>query len=253
MARGRSTGEGSRPAWPWRSGLLAWFSRASRSPRSADAARRARGWFAAAVCAALASYALRAFAGESSSAPLGPAPTVDLLGCNAAGFATSAILPARAGELVRPLLLTARTRLPAAGTIASILVERIADLVTVLLMFGVSALFARGPSRRSALRPVRDAAALALLGVAALLAVMFMPAARREAAVRSSSASSGSPAARGERLLHHVPRRPRGGAQPAALARLFAWSFAVWLLAAAQVQWLRGRSGSSTRCRRRSS
>ena len=221
-------------------GLLAWFF--SRVPL-AEVGRTLlgvrAGWFAAAVCAALASYALRAFRWRVILRPLGPAPAVDLLGCTAAGFATSAILPARAGELVRPLLLTARTRLPAAGTIASILVERIADLVTVLLMFGVSALFARGTIAAAALRPVRDAAALALVGVVVVLAVMFMLLRRREAAVRQLvRVFPGRLRERGERLLHHVLDGLEAVHSPGALARLFAWSFAVWLLAAAQVQWL---------------
>ena len=221
-------------------GLLAWFL--SRVPlaevaRTLGAVRP--GWFGAAVLASLSSYALRALRWRVILRPLGNAPTGELLGCTAAGFATSAILPARAGELVRPLLLTARTRLPAAGTVASIVVERLSDLATVLLLFGVSVLMSRDRIAAGALRPMRDAALLAMVGVAVVLAVVLLLLRRREAAVRQlSRVFPGRLRPRGERLLHHLLDGLEAVRDPGALARLLAWSCAVWLASAIQVQWL---------------
>jgi uncharacterized protein (TIRG00374 family) len=221
-------------------GLLAWFL--SRVPLG-EVARRLTtvrlGWFGAAVLASLSSYALRALRWRVILRPLGNAPTGELLGCTAAGFATSAILPARAGELVRPLLLTARTRLPAAGTVASIVVERLADLATVMLMFGVSFLLSRHSIAAGALRPVRDAAALALAGVVVVFAVVMLLLRRREAAVRQlSRVFPGRLRPRGERLLHHLLDGLEAVRDPGALARLLGWSCAVWVASAVQVQWL---------------
>ncbi len=51
------------------------------------------------------------------------------------GFAASVLLPARAGEIVRPAVLSRRTGLPFAPALASIAVERLIDLVTVILLF----------------------------------------------------------------------------------------------------------------------
>jgi hypothetical protein len=220
--------------------LLAWFL--SRVPL-AEVARTLGtvrlGWFGAAVLAALASYALRALRWRVILRPLGDAPAAELLGCTAAGFATSAILPARAGELVRPLLLTARTRLPAAGTVASIVVERLADLATVLLLFGISVPLAGDRIAAGALRPVRDAALLALVGVVVVLAVVVLLLRRREAAVRQlSRVFPGRLRPRGERLLHHLLDGLEAVRDPRAFARLFAWSCAVWVASAVQVQWL---------------
>jgi uncharacterized protein (TIRG00374 family) len=55
------------------------------------------------------------------------------------GFAASVLLPARAGEIVRPAVLSRRTGLPFAPALASIAVERLIDLVTVVLLFVVYA------------------------------------------------------------------------------------------------------------------
>ena len=221
-------------------GLLAWFlSRVPLADVGRTLATVRLGWFGAAIVASLSSYALRALRWRVILRPLGDAPTAELLGCTAAGFATSAILPARAGELVRPLLLTARTQLPAAGTVASIVVERLADLATVLLLFGVSALLSRGTIAAGALRPVRDAAVLALVGVAVVIVVVLLLLRRREAAVRQlSRVFPGRLRPRGERLLHHLLDGLEAVRDPGALARLFAWSCAVWLASAVQVQWL---------------
>ncbi len=50
------------------------------------------------------------------------------------GFAASAVLPARAGEVIRPYLLARREGLSATATFATIIVERILDLVAVLML-----------------------------------------------------------------------------------------------------------------------
>ncbi|MCS7182312.1 MAG: flippase-like domain-containing protein [Thermoanaerobaculum sp.] len=94
----------------------------------------------AATACALASYAARAWRWGLILSSTGSAPYATLFGCTAAGFATSALLPARLGELVRPLLLSSRTRLPAAATLASIVAERLLDLVTLVGLFAVALL-----------------------------------------------------------------------------------------------------------------
>jgi uncharacterized protein (TIRG00374 family) len=50
------------------------------------------------------------------------------------------VLPLRIGEVVRPVLVSRREKLPVSGLLASILLERIFDMFTILLLFGVSAL-----------------------------------------------------------------------------------------------------------------
>ena len=62
------------------------------------------------------------------------------------GFAASTLLPARAGEVVRPVVLARRTRLPVAPLIASVGLERLLDLVCVVVVFVVLALGGSAPA-----------------------------------------------------------------------------------------------------------
>src|SRR4029077_9288928 len=52
------------------------------------------------------------------------------------GFAANFLLPARPGEVLRPYLLARRENLPPTACFATIILERLLDLVTVLLLFG---------------------------------------------------------------------------------------------------------------------
>lgn len=56
------------------------------------------------------------------------------------GFAASTLLPARAGEIVRPVALAKNAGLPVAPCLASIALERLIDLVTVIALFVAYAL-----------------------------------------------------------------------------------------------------------------
>lgn len=63
-----------------------------------------------------------------------PSP-LQLNSATAIGFAASTLLPARAGEIVRPVALARSARLPVAPCLASIALERLIDLVTVIVLF----------------------------------------------------------------------------------------------------------------------
>ena len=51
------------------------------------------------------------------------------------GFAANALIPGRVGEVLRPYLLARRENLNATSAFATIILERVLDLVTVLLLF----------------------------------------------------------------------------------------------------------------------
>jgi hypothetical protein len=53
----------------------------------------------------------------------------------AVGYAALSLLPARMGDLIRPLLLARREKIPASASLASILTERVFDLWSVVLFF----------------------------------------------------------------------------------------------------------------------
>jgi uncharacterized protein (TIRG00374 family) len=63
----------------------------------------------------------------------------DLNSATSIGFAASTLLPARAGEIVRPVALARRAGLPVAPCLASIALERLLDLVTCVFLFVVYA------------------------------------------------------------------------------------------------------------------
>ena len=53
------------------------------------------------------------------------------------GFAALGVLPARAGDVLRPYLLARQERLSVTATMATIVIERVLDLVAVLLLLAV--------------------------------------------------------------------------------------------------------------------
>jgi len=74
--------------------------------------------------------------------PIGTPPVSSLFHATNIGFMANMLLPLRVGEVVRPLLVSRREELPLGGVLATIVLERIFDMFTVLLLFGVSVMVA---------------------------------------------------------------------------------------------------------------
>ncbi|MGE0519209.1 MAG: lysylphosphatidylglycerol synthase transmembrane domain-containing protein [Candidatus Binatia bacterium] len=70
---------------------------------------------------------------------VGSAPLPPRVSATNIGFMANMVLPLRIGEVVRPVLLARRANLPLSGVLASVLLERIFDMFTILLLFGLSA------------------------------------------------------------------------------------------------------------------
>ena len=66
--------------------------------------------------------------------PLGATSFGNAFRATAVGFAASSVLPARAGEVIRPYFLARHERMSATGAFATIILERLLDLVTVLVL-----------------------------------------------------------------------------------------------------------------------
>ncbi len=106
-------------------------------------------------------------------------PLYDTFLSTAIGFMSSAILPVRAGDLIRPALLSRRTGTRFSTTLATVVSERIIDLVAVLTMVIVFALAGLGTlsddpatARKAILIPT--AATVAAMGLAALVALIVV-------------------------------------------------------------------------------
>ena len=119
-------------------GLLAFFFRGVDAKAVWTEARHADGTLlGAAILVVLVTYALRAFRWQYLLAPIGPTRFGTAFQTTVIGFAASFLLPARPGEVLRPYLLAKREHLPPTAAFATIILERLLDLITVLLLFAV--------------------------------------------------------------------------------------------------------------------
>jgi glycosyltransferase 2 family protein len=124
-------------------GLLWFFFRNADMAQVWAEMRRARpGLLLAAVVVTGMTYALRALRWQYILSPLGETHFANAFRATVIGFAATFLLPARAGEVIRPLLLARREGLPATATFATIILERLMDMVTVLGLFAVFVLTA---------------------------------------------------------------------------------------------------------------
>jgi glycosyltransferase 2 family protein len=118
--------------------LLAWFLRQADFAKVWREIQSARlGILALSLVATSLTYVLRSLRWQYLLAPIGPTRFSQAFRTTVIGFAANTILPARVGEVVRPYLLARSEGLPITATFATIILERLLDLATVLLMFGL--------------------------------------------------------------------------------------------------------------------
>jgi len=88
------------------------------------------------VLVTLGVYAVRAWRWGDLLLPLGRVGFADLFSATMVGFASGLLIP-RAGELVRPWLISRRHAIPTSAGFATIILERLVDLITVLVLFAL--------------------------------------------------------------------------------------------------------------------
>jgi uncharacterized protein (TIRG00374 family) len=199
-------------------------------------------WLALSIATMLVNLAIRALRWQYLLEPLGHTSFMSSFRATAVGFAASSVLPARAGEVIRPYFLARQApadqkgRMTATGAFATIILERLLDMVTVLILLA-SLVFVFGKHLAS-VNPtgfalVKWAGASAAAISISVLVVLFVLA--------------GDPARLGRtmtRLEQVVPSRLAGliakiaekfarglGAirSPSRLLIALAWSFPLWL------------------------
>jgi uncharacterized protein (TIRG00374 family) len=129
-------------------GLLAWFLRQANFGAVWHEIRTVRPWaLALAFGSTLSTYLLRAYRWQYLLQPIGRTHFALAFRTTVIGFAANTVLPARVGEVLRPYLLARRENLSVSATFATIILERLLDLLTVLLLFGLFVLlFDKGVS-----------------------------------------------------------------------------------------------------------
>lgn len=193
-------------------------------------------------------YVIRAWRWQSLLAPIGRTRFVNAFTTTVIGFAASALLPARAGEVMRPYLLARREGLNSASAFATIVLERLLDLATVLLLFSAF-VFTVGPGVITGdpgqLARVKLGGGLAAVAAIGGLAVLFALAGHPERLGRAALRVERVLPARLARLVARlVETFARGLAvmrHPARLLMALALSFPMWMAIAAGI-WLTSRA-----------
>jgi uncharacterized protein (TIRG00374 family) len=193
-------------------------------------------------------YSLRALRWMVLLEPVGKVHFGPAIRTTVIGFAANTLLPARAGEVLRPYLLARREGLPATAAFATIIVERFLDLVMVVLLFGVFVLWADAetleadPGLFAAVRTAGTAAAVVAVAVLVVFAVLAGHPERLGALTDRLTRSL--PARIGNALVHAVKTFAEGLAvmrRPALVGEALALSVPLWLSIAATI-WLVARA-----------
>jgi glycosyltransferase 2 family protein len=189
-------------------------------------------------------YVLRSLRWQYILQPIGRTHFTTAFRTTVIGFAASFLLPARAGEVIRPYLLARREGLSATATFATIILERLLDLVTVLFFFAAFLLvFDPGLAGVSptAFQTVKRGGLAAAATAAAALVVCFVLAGRPAAVARLSTRLEHLfPPGIAHRLAHLMQRFAEGLAvvrQPRRLLIILVWSIPLWGSIAAGI-WL---------------
>lgn len=117
--------------------LLYWFFRGMDFDALGHALANARpGYLLGLVVVTVLVYLARAWRWGFFLAPLARVPYADLFSATMVGFGSAMLVP-RAGEIVRPYLVSRRHPVSVSAGFATIVLERVFDLLTVLLFLGL--------------------------------------------------------------------------------------------------------------------
>src|SRR5687768_4206350 len=156
-------------------GLVAWFLRHANITEVWAQVRQARvELLILGFIFVMATYWARAIRWQYLLAPVGRVSFRAVFRTTVIGFAALAILPARVGDVLRPYLLARREGLATTATFATVVMERVLDLIAVLALLAVYVWGFTGDSALPdrLLNPVKVSATLAAAVSTVLMAVM---------------------------------------------------------------------------------
>jgi len=201
-----------------------------------------------AVCTTMVTYALRALRWQYLLAGLGRTRFPVAFRATVIGFAASFLLPARAGEFIRPYVLARNEHLSTTAAFATVVLERVFDMATVLVLFAFFLLTADPSLAQSDPATFRAAQVGGLTAAAAtvvILGAFYFLAGHPDAIGRWSARIERRLPARLARLVEGLAQTFAVGLgavrRPAQLLVVFAWSFPLWLSIAFGI-WLVSRA-----------
>jgi glycosyltransferase 2 family protein len=223
-------------------GLLWWFLRHANLADVWEQVRRAdKPFLVVGLMFVAATYWARAVRWHHMLTPIGPTRFRSTFRATVIGFAALGVLPARAGDVLRPYLLARQEGLSVTATMATIVMERVLDLVAVLLLLAIYVFgFADSDTMSTrALRSIEVSAAVAAAVAAVLLVLLWTLAAHPERiGTLTLSATRVLPAAIGKRLAYIASRFSSGlvvTRRPRQFVLAAAWSLPIWIFGAAEI------------------
>ena len=220
--------------------LFAWFLKNSNPAEVWRHVRSARSeYLLLAFAFVIMPYWLRTVRWRCLLAPLGPTSFAGVFRATILGFAALALLPGRVGDVLRPYLVARQEKLSLPATLATIVMERVLDLVVVLTLLAVF-VWNVDESRLSPglMQPIKVSALVAAGAAVGLVVLMWILATYPE--------RIGGLVRTADRILPHaLVHRLAGWAStfstgfaaarsPRHLAEAVFWSFPVWLAFSAE-------------------
>ena len=98
-------------------------------------------WLIPAMLFTLLGYLVRSYRWKFLLLSIKDIPVRDLFSSTIVGFFANVVLPARLGEIIRPFLLGRRQGISKTASFATIVVERVFDLSTLMACFGIVLIF----------------------------------------------------------------------------------------------------------------
>jgi uncharacterized protein (TIRG00374 family) len=193
-------------------------------------------WLGLALASTFVNLAIRAKRWQYLLEPLGATNFNNAFRATAVGFAASAVLPARAGEVIRPYFLARHERISATGAFATIILERLLDMLAVLallaafvVLFGQQVASAN-PTLFTAVKWAGAlAGAVALAGLAVLFVLAGDPVRLANAMLRVERSVPSAFAGMIGRIVQKFASGLGTIRRPGRLLVALAWSFPLWL------------------------
>jgi glycosyltransferase 2 family protein len=228
-------------------GLVALFLRNVDLWRVANDIVRARPeWLVLSLATMFVNLAVRSLRWRYLLEPLGPTTFGNAFRATAVGFAASSLLPARAGEVIRPYFLARHAKgsaqMSATGAFATIILERLLDILTVVgLLASYVFVFGHdvGRANPTAFLGLKWAVATVSVGSAAALVVLFLlagnPEKLRLMLERLERVLPSTLAGLIARIAEKFARGLAAIRRPGRLIVALAWSVPLWLSIAAGI------------------